>query len=198
MDDQEPPPLQPRQLRYPSDLTDAEWAHIRPLIPASQARRRQTARGHAPGGQRRDVCPEYRMPVALHPEGSAAAQHGERLLLSVELQRHAWRRSTTRSTSNAASRPNVRPPHRLHHRQPKREERGKRGACIDPHGFDAGKLIKGKKRHVLVDTVGLLLHALVTSADVHHRCDACRGGKPGPGAWYPTGRGPDRQPGCGG
>jgi hypothetical protein len=25
------------------------------------------------------------------------------------------------------------------------------------HGFDAGKLIKGKKRHILVDTLGLLL-----------------------------------------
>ena len=30
-------------------------------------------------------------------------------------------------------------------------------------------MIKGKKRHVLVDTVGLLLHALVTSADVQDR-----------------------------
>src|SRR5208337_3825717 len=37
------------------------------------------------------------------------------------------------------------------------------------HGFDAGKLIKGKKRHILVDTLGLLLHALVTSADVQDR-----------------------------
>src|SRR5487761_1901879 len=44
-----------------------------------------------------------------------------------------------------------------------------RGARIDPHGFDAGKLIKGKKRHVLVDTLGLLLHALVTPADVQDR-----------------------------
>jgi transposase len=57
----------------------------------------------------------------------------------------------------------------LYRRQPEREERGKRGACIDPHGYDAGKLIKGKKRHVLVDTLGLLLHALVTSADVQDR-----------------------------
>jgi transposase len=32
-------------------------------------------------------------------------------------------------------------------------------------------LIKGKKRHVLVDTLGLLLHALVTSADVQDRDD---------------------------
>jgi len=59
--------------------------------------------------------------------------------------------------------------HRLHPGQPKREKRGKRGARIDPHGFDGGKLIKGKKRHVLVDTLGLLLHALVTSADVQDR-----------------------------
>jgi transposase len=60
-------------------------------------------------------------------------------------------------------------PNRLHHRQPKREERRKRGAHIDPHGFDAGKLIKGKKRHVLVDTMGLYLHGLVTSADIQDR-----------------------------
>jgi hypothetical protein len=35
------------------------------------------------------------------------------------------------------------------------------GRCIDPSGYDAGKKIKGKKRHILVDTVGLLLHAVV-------------------------------------
>src|SRR5471032_3609243 len=68
------------------------------------------------------------------------------------------RRGRTRSQSD-----------RLHHRQPKREKRGKGGTCIDRHGFDAGKVIKGKKRHVLVDTLGLLLHALVTSADVQDR-----------------------------
>ena len=58
---------------------------------------------------------------------------------------------------------------RLRDRQPEREKRGKRGASIDPHGFDGGKLIKGKKRHVLVDTLGLVLHALVTAADVQDR-----------------------------
>ena len=35
--------------------------------------------------------------------------------------------------------------------------------------FDAGKLIKGKKRHVLVDTQGLLLHGIVTAANVQDR-----------------------------
>ncbi len=45
----------------------------------------------------------------------------------------------------------------------------KRGACIDPHGYDAGKKIKGKKRHILVDTLGLLLHAIVHPADIQDR-----------------------------
>ena len=60
-------------------------------------------------------------------------------------------------------------PHRRDHRQPEREERGKRGASIDPSGFDAGKKIKGKKRHILVDTQGLLMHALVHAADIQDR-----------------------------
>ena len=30
-------------------------------------------------------------------------------------------------------------------------------------------MIKGKKRHILVDKLGLLLHALVTGADVQDR-----------------------------
>jgi hypothetical protein len=42
-------------------------------------------------------------------------------------------------------------------------------ACGDPHGYDAGKKIKGKKRHVLIDTQGLLLHAVVHTADMQDR-----------------------------
>ena len=60
-------------------------------------------------------------------------------------------------------------PDRRHHRQPEREERRKRGAHIDPHGYDAGKKIKGKKRHLLVDTLGLLLHAIVHPANTQDR-----------------------------
>lgn len=36
-------------------------------------------------------------------------------------------------------------------------------------GFDAGKLVKGRKRHILVDTQGLLLRVKVTSASVQDR-----------------------------
>ena len=39
----------------------------------------------------------------------------------------------------------------------------------DPPGYDAGKKIKGKKRHILVDTQGLLMHAIVHAADVQDR-----------------------------
>jgi len=56
-----------------------------------------------------------------------------------------------------------------YYRQPKCEKRGKRGTSIDPSGFDAGKRVKGKKRHVLVDTLGLLLHALGHPANIQDR-----------------------------
>jgi hypothetical protein len=53
--------------------------------------------------------------------------------------------------------------------KPKREERGKGGPSINPHGYDGGKKIKGKKRHILVDTLGLMLHAVVHSAGLQDR-----------------------------
>jgi transposase len=40
---------------------------------------------------------------------------------------------------------------------------------IDPHGYDAGKKTKGKKRHSLVDTIGLLLHAIVHCGNIQDR-----------------------------
>ncbi len=56
-------------LRYPSDLTDDEWAYVEPLIPP--ARR---------GGNKRHVdvreVMNDGMPVAGDPERPAAAQHG--------------------------------------------------------------------------------------------------------------------------
>lgn len=45
----------------------------------------------------------------------------------------------------------------------------KGGTHIDPHRYDAGKKVKGKKRHVLVDTQGLVLHAIVTASDIQDR-----------------------------
>ena len=54
-------------------------------------------------------------------------------------------------------------------RPPKRQERRKRRAQIDPNGYDAGKKIKGKKRHVLADTQGRLLCSVVHPAGIQDR-----------------------------
>ncbi len=39
-------------------------------------------------------------------------------------------------------------------------------------GYDAGKKVKGRKRHILVDTLGLLLKAKVLTADIQDRAGA--------------------------
>jgi len=51
------------------------------------------------------------------------------------------------------------------HRQPVGEDRRKRGA----RGYDAGKKIKGRKRHIIVDTLGLLLAIVVHPANIQDR-----------------------------
>src|SRR5215213_2724893 len=52
--------------------------------------------------------------------------------------------------------------HRGHHRHPERQDDGKGG----PRGWDAAKRLKGRKRHVAVDTQGLLLGVVVHAANI--------------------------------
>src|SRR5262245_65441355 len=92
----------------------------------------------------------------------------ERLLRSVELGRDS-RSHPSRSLCRMPQKSRARGlSHRRDHRQPEREKRRKRGP-YDPHGYDAGKKVKGKKRHILVDTQGLLMHAIVHAADIQDR-----------------------------
>jgi putative transposase len=49
-----------------------------------------------------------------------------------------------------------------HHRHPEREDDGKGG----PRGYDAAKKVKGRKRHIAVDSSGLLLGITVHAADI--------------------------------
>ena len=72
------------KLRYPSDLTDDEWAHVEPLIPPAKPRRQQAPCRGARSDERDHVYFEHRMPVACDPERSAAAQHTFRLSRLVE------------------------------------------------------------------------------------------------------------------
>ena len=42
-------------------------------------------------------------------------------------------------------------------------------AIAGPRGYDAGKKVRGRKRHIVVDTMGLLLAVIVTAASVQDR-----------------------------
>ena len=55
------------------------------------------------------------------------------------------------------------------HRFAERKGCPKRGPWLDPSGYDAGTKIKGRKRHILVDTMGLLISVAVHPADVQDR-----------------------------
>ena len=54
---------------------------------------------------------------------------------------------------------------RRHHRQPVGEDHRKRG----PRGYDAGKRVTGRKRHIVVDTMGLLRAEVVHAANIQDR-----------------------------
>jgi transposase len=156
-------------LRYPSDLTDAEWAHVAPLIPPAKR-----------GGRKRSVdirevvngimyvlstgCQWRYVPKDLPPRSTLFDYFDlwtwdgtlERIHHALYLQ---CREAMGREPSPTAC--------IIDSQSVKSAEKG--GRCIDANGYDAGKKVKGKKRHILVDTVGLLLHAVVHPADIQDR-----------------------------
>ncbi len=149
------------QLRYPSDLSDDEWALVESLIPAAKR-----------GGNRRHVDVREVMNGVMYVLSTGCQWRALPKDLPPRSTVHdyldLWSWDGTLDCIHQALYLKCQP-HRGHHRQPKREKRRKRGACIDTHGYDAGKKIKGKKRHILVDTLGLLLHAIVHPANIQDR-----------------------------
>ena len=81
-------------LRYPSDLTDDEWA-CRAAASTGEAWRRQAPHRHACGHERRNVYPEHRF---------SAAQHGAQLFRLVAVRSRAGSHSSRalRRASNLA------------------------------------------------------------------------------------------------
>ena len=136
---------------------------------ASQTRRSQ-ADGRRSRGVERDLLRAlYWLPMEGTTEGYRAQEHGALLLHAVGVGRHVgahpsntlrrgaregWPRSLTECGD---------------HRQSECQGGSKRGSGLDPQGFDAGKKVTGRKRHILVDTLGLLLSVAVHPASVQDR-----------------------------
>ena len=156
-------------LRYESDLTDAEWALVAPLIP--QAKR---------GGAHRTVdvrevlngllyilstgCQWRAIPKDLPPR-STVHDYFDRWGYDGTLERiHHALYVQCRAQAGREASPTVAI---IDSQSVKSAEKG--GRAIDPPGYDAGKRIKGKKRHLLVDTEGLVLQFVVHAADIQDR-----------------------------
>jgi len=109
------------------------------------------------------------MPVEGVAQGPAAQEHGARLSRALELGRHIGAHPSQTVRCGARAGGARAEPDNGHYRLADREGRAKRGSWLDPSGYDAGKKIKGRKRHILVDTLGLLLNVVVHPADVQDR-----------------------------
>ena len=111
--------------------------------------------------------------MAAAAEGLSAAHHGLQLLLGNGAATVCSIASIRRSSSRAARHAAGARSDSRHHRYPGCESDRKRGASIDPVGYDAGKKTKGIKRNAIIDTEGHLLAIEVIAANTQDRHDRC-------------------------
>lgn len=147
---------------YPSDLTDAQWQLIAPLLPAAR-----------PGGRPRktDLRAVANAIFYLNREGCTwrALPHDFPPWRTVYEYFADWKRDGTWEQINGALRRQLRVAQGRPHTPTTASldsQSVKATPAADSRGYDGAKKVTGRKRHILVDSLGLLLAVLVTTADV--------------------------------
>jgi putative transposase len=147
---------------YPSDLTDAQWQLIEPLLPAAK-----------PGGRPRktNLRDVVNAIFYLTREGCTwrALPHDLPPWRTVYEFFAAWKRDGTWQQLNDALRRRLRVAEGRPHTPTTAStdsQSVKATETADSRGYDGAKKITGRKRHIAVDSLGLLLAVVVTTADV--------------------------------
>ena len=148
--------------RYPSDLTDEQWGLIEPFIPPAK-----------PGGRPRKV--DMREVVNTLFYQARTGVQWDYLPHDLVPKSTAWDYFV--AWGQDGSWPRLLDALRGQVRAEAAREETPSAACIDTqsvkttemggvHGFDSHKKIDGRKRHIVVDTLGLLIAVVVTAANL--------------------------------
>jgi transposase len=151
---------------YPNDLTDREWEYIKPLIPAAKpgGRKRQTDMRltlNAIFYLNRTGCQWRHLPREYPPWETVYGYFRAWRIAGVWERIHDRLRDLTREWEGRERQPTAAV---LDSQSFKTTDRGG-----PERGYDAGKRIYGRKRHLLVDTLGLPLLVKVHSAGTQDR-----------------------------